>query len=643
MKKHLLIVFLAVFSFNYSQIHAQVNAQDSLTLIDLYNSTDGANWNNPWILSQPVSTWQGITLDNLNNVFEVILQVDNLSGKIPPSLSNLKSCISIILDNNKLTDTIPASLGDMPSLLTLDLPGNQLTGKIPATLGHLGGIHTLELSNNQLSDTIPASLGNLPLNGDLDLSYNQLTGKIPPALGTYQSMFAINLEHNQLTGTIPDSLGHLIYLGGIDLSFNQFTGTIPSSLQNCQYVQFIEFSNNKLSGNIPPELGNLKYAGIDFSHNQLTGSIPASLGGLNGAVEINLSYNQLTDSIPSSLGNIPYIGYLYLNNNALTGSIPSSLGNLKHLDSLHLNNNQLSDTVPASLENISAGVDIQANEFIFNGMEGFAQKVGVSGIYAPQAYIPLHKNGNFLSVTAGGTLSNNTYNWYNGNALAATITGDSTYTIITPGIYSVAVTNFIATKLTLYSDSIYISSLPVTLLEFTATKSSNESLLKWSTTYEINAYYFEVQRSIDGIHFTNIGRTNAEESIPTNNYTFIDNTLPLINDQTPTLYYRLQMFDRNGSYSFSNIRKISNKLIFTASIYPNPVKDNVNVMIASTQKETAQIEVISMEGKTLLNINTNLEEGASSQNIDLTKLFAGTYFMNIITGEGKMNVKFVKE
>ncbi|MBX2922196.1 MAG: hypothetical protein KF746_08395 [Chitinophagaceae bacterium] len=44
------------------QTPAQVNVQDSLALVDLYNSTDGPDWvqNANW-LAGPVSTWHGVT------------------------------------------------------------------------------------------------------------------------------------------------------------------------------------------------------------------------------------------------------------------------------------------------------------------------------------------------------------------------------------------------------------------------------------------------------------------------------------------------------------------------------------------------------------------------------------------------------
>jgi len=42
-KSILFCLALAVYA-NTNIIHAQVNVQDSLALVDLYNSTDGPNW-----------------------------------------------------------------------------------------------------------------------------------------------------------------------------------------------------------------------------------------------------------------------------------------------------------------------------------------------------------------------------------------------------------------------------------------------------------------------------------------------------------------------------------------------------------------------------------------------------------------------
>jgi hypothetical protein len=60
-----------------------------------------------------------------------------------------------------------------------------------------------------------------------------------------------------------------------------------------------------------------------------------------------------------------------------------------------------------------------------------------------------------LSVSAGGTLSNNTYQWFKkGTAGSVTKTGDSTFQPAESGMYYANITNSIATKLTLTTDTV---------------------------------------------------------------------------------------------------------------------------------------------------------------------------------------------
>ena len=68
-------------------LHVQaqsVNTQDSLALVDLYNSTNGPQWtkHGNWLTTKPVSTWYGITV-SADRVTEADLIANNLTGKIP--------------------------------------------------------------------------------------------------------------------------------------------------------------------------------------------------------------------------------------------------------------------------------------------------------------------------------------------------------------------------------------------------------------------------------------------------------------------------------------------------------------------------------------------------------------------------------
>src|SRR6266536_1603422 len=344
-KSTLFCLAFALFANISITVNAEVNQQDSLALVDLYNSTNGPNWNNHtnWLTKNTVSTWYGVTIKN-KRVTQIVLPMNNLTGSLPSSLSDLIS------------------------------------------LNHL------------------------------------------------------ELQKNQLIGSIPSSLGNLTNLGFIELADNQLSGGIPSSFGNLTNLGFLELTNNNFSGNIPSSLGNLKeLAYLILRRNQLSGAIPSSIGNLTRLQNLQLQGNQLSGSIPSSLGNLTGLFWLYLSYNRLSGSIPSSLNNLSHL----------------------SNVNLRHNRFTFDGMELIAQTFPFAK-YSPQANIPIHQNDGTLSVYAGGTLSNNTYEWfYLGKKLgkkedSTIIRADSVFDPKKKGMYFVKVTNSVACQLTPQSDTIYL-------------------------------------------------------------------------------------------------------------------------------------------------------------------------------------------
>ncbi|MCH7676239.1 hypothetical protein IH879_14990 [candidate division KSB1 bacterium] len=87
MKRRITIILITLIMFQLNEmvqkLSAQVPAQDSLALVALYDSTDGANWtdNTRW-LTASVSTWFGVTVSG-GRVTDVSLSSNNLNGHIP--------------------------------------------------------------------------------------------------------------------------------------------------------------------------------------------------------------------------------------------------------------------------------------------------------------------------------------------------------------------------------------------------------------------------------------------------------------------------------------------------------------------------------------------------------------------------------
>jgi len=176
MKKLIVLLLSVFFIFCFPILgKAQTNPTDSLALVALYNAANGANWTNTWDLSQPVSTWYGVTM-NGSRVANLNLYTNQLSGNIPPEIGDLTNLIYLDMGVSQLSGNIPPEIGNLANLTHLVLSNAQLSGSIPPEIGNLTNLRHLNLSNNQLSGSIPPEIGNLANLTHLYLGYNQLSG-----------------------------------------------------------------------------------------------------------------------------------------------------------------------------------------------------------------------------------------------------------------------------------------------------------------------------------------------------------------------------------------------------------------------------------------------------------------------------------
>ncbi len=249
--------YCSIIILNNKEAKAQVSVTDSLALVALYNSTDGANWTSSanWLTAN-VSTWYGITVTD-TSITEIYLGHNNLVGSIPPEIGNLNNLQRLYLGYNHLSGSIPAEIGNLDSLQYLFLYSNQLSGSIPAEIGNLNNLQELYLGYNQLSGLMPAEINNLSSLQYLDLSFNNLSGSIPAGISNLINLQYLFLYGNNLSGSIPAEIGNMNNLQKLYLYNNQFTGEIPAEIGDITNLQDLNLGNNHLSGSIPAEICNL--------------------------------------------------------------------------------------------------------------------------------------------------------------------------------------------------------------------------------------------------------------------------------------------------------------------------------------------------------------------------------------------------
>ncbi|KAM3744047.1 hypothetical protein ACB098_06G022300 [Castanea mollissima] len=283
-----------------------------------------------------------------SSLASLTLEHCRLRGSLPDlDIFGLQNLRELNLRDNSLSGEIPSSFSSLKALSYLDLGSNNLNGPISALFGNLTEVIQIFLDNNNFAGQIPSSLSSLEDLNVIDLSNNQFQGSILMSLGNLTKVTNIMLQQNNFTGYIPSSLSHLKDLNLVDLSYNKFEGSIPVSFGNLTKVTTIMLQYNNFSSRIPSSLSNLKdLTFIDFSHNNFGGfgGKISFLTNLTKLIEVDLSYNQLTSQMCEFQPNNS-LQYLRVENNRLYGSIPNSISNLVNLIEINLSSNDLSGIV----------------------------------------------------------------------------------------------------------------------------------------------------------------------------------------------------------------------------------------------------------------------------------------------------------
>lgn len=137
------------------------------------------------------------------------------------------------------------------------------------------------------------------------------------------------------------------------------------------------------------------------------------------------------------------------------------------------------------------------------------------------------------------------------------------------------------------------AALPVEFTVFTATLKDNKSVtLNWTTATELNNDYFSVEKSTNGLSFSEIGKKKgAGSSSAEKKYEFTDNS-----PHMGVSYYRIKQTDFDGKFDYSDVVAVSFEKQSDGScilkVYPNPCPGQCNVSLSDClEGENSEIVV----------------------------------------------------
>ena len=186
-------------------------------------------------------------------------------------------------------------------------------------------------------------------------------------------------------------------------------------------------------------------------------------------------------------------------------------------------------------------------------------------------------------------------------------------------------------------DDISITALPIMsiqLLAFNAESSNNGVQLQWTTASELNNDYFTLQRSADGVAFTDVLRTDGvgNSAVPVT-YVAMD-PAPI----EGLSYYRRQQTNIHGVITTFRIvpTRFEKQLPRTLTVYPNPTAGSATWMCARDLKEevVVPLTIIDLQGTMIFQKVMTITPGTPVDLSSLVALPPGTYTVYLpLTGE----------
>lgn len=174
-----------------------------------------------------------------------------------------------------------------------------------------------------------------------------------------------------------------------------------------------------------------------------------------------------------------------------------------------------------------------------------------------------------------------------------------------------------------------LAILPVELISFTGNaETTGNIVLNWSTATETNNSHFCIERSINGLTVTEIGRINGHgTATQVNQYSFNEP-----GPESGTIYYRLKQVDFNGRFEYLgvvSVEKYANSPGCVLSVYPNPCEGSCTVNFSDCPEDNTgyiSLQMLDAEGRvvneqipernanggfsTIIDVENNVKPGA---------------------------------
>ncbi|HTE27962.1 hypothetical protein [Flavitalea sp.] len=183
--------------------------------------------------------------------------------------------------------------------------------------------------------------------------------------------------------------------------------------------------------------------------------------------------------------------------------------------------------------------------------------------------------------------------------------------------------------------------LPAKILSFSAQTTNGNTDLRWVATNEKSLVKYTVQKSTDGIKWTDLQSLKPGVAANTNSYIVTDHETNL-----GEVFYRLKEINIRGLAEFSHIIRInSTKSKKPSIVHSTFINNDMNLQIAASKNDNYLVQYFNSMGSGIQQERFSITAGINSRSIKFpSSLSSGTYYMVISNqrGEKIYSAKLVK-
>lgn len=167
----------------------------------------------------------------------------------------------------------------------------------------------------------------------------------------------------------------------------------------------------------------------------------------------------------------------------------------------------------------------------------------------------------------------------------------------------------------------FLSVLPIRFVYFNAKLNADKTAkLEWNLSQQNNVKDYTIERSLDGVEFSQIG-TLAALYTTSNTYSFNDNQV-MVGEN----YYRIRINYYSGKPEYSAVDELTNKPTADIVIFPNPVTDHFTVRQIGAMKNKWAVLSDAFGRTRQISLTSPL------QTIDMSGMPVGVYILKMEDG-----------